>query len=145
MVSRVFFLEENGDPRLIPWQRYERLYFRDPAIRFPEYACRDVKGVHAVVELEDRTPLSIVETNFFVTYFDQDGRIDRERKLEAQRLLAKIRRDGSSGRDAGNMVIDITAKLLEKKYHRVFRWAPTEKEAARLEQQIEHILGISAR
>lgn len=99
-----------------------------------------MKGVHAVVEVEDGAPVSIIETNFFITYFGEDGGMDRERKLEAQRLLARTRADLQRRR--GDCVIDITRELSQKRFHRQFRWAPTGQEADRLEREIERILGI---
>lgn len=73
ITSRVFFIEENGDLRGSEWSRYEKLYFADPSVRFAEYSGRAVKGVHVVVELDEGVPVSLVQTNFFVTYFSEDG------------------------------------------------------------------------
>jgi hypothetical protein len=139
IVSRVFFIEENGGIRSIPWQRYERLYFGDTSAAFPELAGKAVKGIHVVVE--DRLPVSIVEINYFLTYFNDKGAIDQEKKREAQLLLARTRRDDVPAQQ-NDTVIDINPELSEKRYCREFRWTPTEKEADRLERQIEKILGI---
>ena len=58
----------------MPWSRYELLYKGDPSTRFPEYARKAVKCVSVVIELEDRI------ADFFITYFDESGRIDHARK-----------------------------------------------------------------
>lgn len=143
LASRVFFLEENGALKAIAWRAYERLCFGDPSAKFPEYAGKAVRGVHAVVEVENGVPVSIVEMNFFITYFGEDGGIDRDRNLEAQRLLARARRD--SPRTHENTVIDITRELSLKRFERQFRWTPAGKEADRLEREIEALLGIAKR
>lgn len=85
----------------------------------------------------------MIETNFFVAYVGNDGGVDQERKLEAQRLLARTRAD--SQRRHEDTVIDITCELSRKRYDRQFQWAPTGKEAARFEREIERILGIVKR
>jgi predicted transcriptional regulator len=102
-------------------------------------AGKAVKGIHVVVE--DRLPVSIVEINYFLTYFNDKGAIDQEKKREAQLLLARTRRDDVPAQQ-NDTVIDINPELSEKRYCREFRWTPTEKEADRLERQIEKILGI---
>lgn len=86
---RVFFLEEDGSLRNIPWQTYVSLYFGFPSVRFPEYSGKAVKCVHVVVELENRTPVSILESIFFITHFDRNGGINQEKKAERQRVAGE--------------------------------------------------------
>ena len=82
----MFFLEEDGSFRSIPWSKYLGLYQGDPSVRFPKYAQKAVKCVSVTLELEDRTPISILRTDFFVTYFNKSGGIDERKKEEALRL-----------------------------------------------------------
>jgi hypothetical protein len=86
---RVFFLEEDGSLRSIPWPTYVGLYSGFPAIRFPEYSGKAVKCVHVVVELENKVPVSILESIFFVTHFDKNGGMDQEKKVERQRIAGE--------------------------------------------------------
>ncbi len=88
--SRMFFFEEDGTLRSVPWSRYELLYKGDPSTRFPEYARKAVKCVSVVIEPEDRIAISVLRTDFFITYFDERGRIDRTRKEEAMRLAVNM-------------------------------------------------------
>jgi len=139
---RLFFLEEDGSLRDIPWPTYVGLYFEFPSIRFPEYAGKAVRCVHVMVELEDRTPVAIRERIFFVTYFNPDGRIDQEKKVERHRLAVAMQIHGLDGRDGKGVVIDMRPRLSEKRYDHEFRWKPTGKETKSLEQRIREALGI---
>jgi hypothetical protein len=138
---RVFFLEEDGSLRNVPWPTYVGLYFEFPSVRFPEYAGKAVKCVHVVVELEDRSPVAVLESIFFITHFNLDGGIDQEKKVERQRLATGMRVSSPDKRD-GKCVIDMRPRLSEKRYDHEFRWAPTTREAADLERRIEEALGI---
>jgi hypothetical protein len=137
---RVFFLEEDGSLRNIPWPTYVGLYFEFPSIRFPEYSGKAVKCVHVVVELEDKVPVAVMESIFFITHFNSMGGIDQEKKVERQRLATDMRIDG--GRKKGESVIDMRPKLSEKRYDHEFLWAPTTEETEDLEQRIEEVLGL---
>lgn len=138
---RVFFLEEDGSLRNIPWQTYVGLYFGFPSIRFPEYASKAVKCVHVVTELEDRTPVAILESVFFITHFSFEGGIDQEKKVERQRLATDMRGVNPDEREA-KCVIDMKPRLSERRYDHEFRWAPTTEESKDLERRIEEALGI---
>ena len=78
------------------------LYFEFPSIRFPEYSGKAVKCVHVVVELEDKVPVAIMESIFFITHFNSMGGIHQEKKVERQRLATDMRIDG--GRKKGEPV-----------------------------------------
>jgi hypothetical protein len=138
---RVFFLQEDGSLRNIPWPTYVSLYFGFPSVRFPEYSGRAVKCVHVVVELEERAPVSILESIFFITHFNMDGGIDQEKKVERQQLATNMR-GAIPGRREANGVIDMRPKLSEKRYDHEFRWAPTTEETQDLERQVEEALGM---
>lgn len=159
---RVFFLEEDGNLRNVPWQTYVGLYSGFPSVRFPEYSGKAVKCVHVVVELEDRAPVAILESVFFITHFDEDGRIDREKKVERQRIAgepealagqavpsgkgAPAGRPGTKGpRVAGHerkRVIDLLPRLAGKRRGTPSRWALTVEETENLERRVEELLNI---
>ena len=138
---RIFFLDEDGSLRNIPWQTYVGLYFEFPSVRFPEYAGKAVRCVHVVVELEDRVPVSILESVFFITHFNSDGGIDQEKKVERQRLATDMR-DAPERATHENCVIDMKPRLSEKRYDHEFRWAPTTEETESLERRIELALDM---
>ena len=128
--SRMFFFEEDGTLRSVPWSRYELLYKGHPPTRFPEYARKAVKCVSVVIELEDRIAISVLRTDFFITYFDERGRIDRARKEEAMRLAVNMTGPDLTEPDRGP-VIDAHQRLSAKRYRDQFRWTPTREEEAK--------------
>jgi hypothetical protein len=138
---RVFFVEDDGSLRNIPWPTYVGLYFESPSIRFPEYAGRAMRCVHVVIEMEDRRPVGLLESIFFITHFNAEGAMDQDKKVERQRLAVDIR-GGRSQRASGKSVIDMRPRLSEKRYDHVFRWNPTQEETADLERRIGEILGL---
>ena len=138
---RMFFFEEDGSLRSVPWGRYMRLYEGDPSVRFPEYAGKAVKCVSVVIELEDRIPLSVLRTDFFITHFDGRGRIDRTKKEEALRLAVNMA--GPDLTEPGHgPVIDAHQRLSAKRYRDRFRWTPTREEEAKIGRRIERMFTV---
>ncbi len=138
---RVFFVEDDGSLRNIPWPTYVGLYFEFPSIRFPEYAGKAVRCVHVVIEMADRKPVGLLESIFFITHFNAEGGMDQEKKVERQRLAVDIR-GGRSEKVSGKSVIDMRPRLSERRYDHEFRWSPTQVETAHLKQRIGEILGL---
>ncbi len=138
---RVFFVQDDGSLRMIPWATFVGLYFDFPSISFPEYAGRAVRSIHTVVELENKVPIQIVESLFFITHFDTRGKMDQQKKVERQRLTTAMgKRPYDEEPNKG--VIDLRPRLSEKRYDHEFRWNPTARENAQFLKQIEAILGI---
>jgi hypothetical protein len=108
---RVFFLEEDGSLRNVPWQTYVGLYFGFPSVRFPEYSGKAVKCVHVVVELEERVPIAILESVFFVTHFNAEGGIDQEKKVRRQRVAGDLKDSVYRAPRAGNVTVEGRASL----------------------------------
>jgi hypothetical protein len=136
---RVFFVEDNGSLRTIPWTTFVGLYFDFPSVRFPEYAGRAIRSIHTVVELRNKAPSRILKSVFFITHFDPNGKMDEQKKVERQKLTAIM---GANTSKAPQGVLDLKPRLSEKRYDNEFRWSPTAKETARYLEQIEEILGI---
>lgn len=137
--SRMFFLEEDGSFRSIPWSRYLGLYQGDPSVRFPEYAQKAVKCVSVLIELEDRTPISVIRTDFFVTYFDKFGGIDERKKEEALRLAVNMAGPDFVTEPRAESVIDASRRLYKKRYGDRFKWTPAAEERAKIERLIDKI------
>ena len=133
----MFFLEENGSFRPIPWSRYLGLYQGDPSVRFPEYARKAVKCVSVTLELEHRTPISVIRTDFFVTYFDRSGGIDEKKKEESLRLAVNMAGPDVETEPGAASVIDASQRLYKKRYGDQFKWTPAERERAKIERIIE--------
>jgi hypothetical protein len=135
--SRIFFFEDDGTLRSVPWSRYDRLYKRDPSVLFPEYAGKAVKCVSVVIELENRISLSVLRTNFFITHFDKRGLIDRTRKEEALRLAVNM--TGPDLSDPCGPVIDAHQRLSAKVYRDRFTWIPTREEEEKIERRLDRM------
>ena len=121
--SRMFFFEEDGTLRSMPWSRYMRLYEGDPSVRFHEYAGKAVKCVSVVIELKDRIPLSVLRTDFFITYFDGKGRMDQTKKEEALKLAVNMAGPDLTEPGQG-LVIDAHQRLSAKRYRDQLRMGP---------------------
>lgn len=164
---RVFFLEEDGSLRNVAWQTYVGLYFGFPSVRFPEYSGKAVKCVHAVVELEERVPVAILETVFFVTHFNREGGIDQEKKVRRQRVAGDqdgsayrvpqarnetVKGHAAAGRPGvrssravtgeGEHIIDLVPRLSERRHGKEFHWALTPEETEDLERRVRELLNI---
>ncbi len=139
--SRMFFVEEDGTLRSVPWSRYELLCKGHPSARFPGYAGKAVKCVSVVIELEDRIPISVLRLDFFITYFDGRGRIDRTAKEEALRLAVNMAGPDLSEPGRGP-VIDAHRRLSAKRYRDRFKWTPTREEGAKIERRIERMFAV---
>jgi len=138
---RIFFVDDSGALRDIPWPTYVGLYFDFPSIRFPEYASKAVKCVHVVVEMKDRVPVGLLESVFFITHFNGEGGMDQEKKVERQRLALDMR-EGRPEKRRGKDVIDMKPRLLERRYDLEFRWSPSKEEVDNYETRIAEILGL---
>jgi len=95
---QVFFVDDDGALRNIPWPTYVGLYFDFPSIRLPEYAGRAVRCVHVVVEMEDRVPVGMLESVFFLAHFNPEGGMDQDKLVERQRLAIDMQGSHTEGR-----------------------------------------------
>lgn len=143
MGFRVFFLEDNGFLRPIPWATFVGLYFNFPSISFPEYAGLAVRSIHTVVELENKVPVQILESLFFITHFDSHGAMDAQMKAQRQELALAMARS-PTGKEGTKGVINLNPRLMERQYDRQFRWQPTPGEMHDYLRQIEELLDIGS-
>jgi hypothetical protein len=94
-----------------------------------------------VIEMEDRVPVGMLESVFFLTHFNPEGGMDQDKKVERQRLAIGMRGSRREGRP-GRCVIDMRPRLLQRQHDHEFRWNPTQEEAAHYERRIAEILGL---
>jgi hypothetical protein len=92
-----------------------------------------------LIELEDRRPISVIRTDFFVTYFDKSGGIDERKKEEALRLAVNMAGPDLVTEPRVESVIDASQRLYKKRYGDRFKWAPAAEERAKIERLVDKI------
>jgi hypothetical protein len=137
---RVYFLGDDGSLRGIPWPLFVGLYAGISSISFPEYAKKNVKSVHVVIEMADGSPLEILETVFFLTYFDHHGHMGK--KTQTERVHIKPSYPVKPCSRESHKVLNFMPRLSPQHLVSGGFWSPTEEEAAGLVTQIKKQLGL---
>ena len=112
--ARMFFFEEDGALRSMPWGRYMRLYEGNP---------------------------SVLRTDYFITYFDGRGRVDHTKKEGALRLAVNMAGPDLTERGQGP-VMDAHRRLSAKRCRDRFKWTPTREEEAKIGRRIERMFAV---
>jgi hypothetical protein len=73
---RVFLVGDDDFLRRIPVGRYEKMLKADPKECLPEYAGKRVRHALVVLELVNRKPVKIIQTQYSYLSFDAEGKID---------------------------------------------------------------------
>lgn len=129
---RVFVIDDHGAIRRIPSAKYERLYHRDAAAVFPEYAGQIVRCAVGDVEIIDGRPTEIMALDYILLHFDGSGALDRNKEAKRERLADQIIRAMARATDRHPFAgLDHPAC---KRFSAEFGWMPTAETAAALSQ-----------
>ncbi len=131
---RVFFIDEDDSTIRTTLARFERLRNHDPKEQLPQYANKKIRFAMAVLEVEGKKPLSVVQIDYGYLSFDSEGRLD-PKYLEDEMRIAMgavpfISLPDSLDNTPKN-VINAQHKFAIKKYKNLFSWKPSpeiEKE-----------------
>ena len=105
--------------------RYERLFRQDLNECLPEYAGKRVRYVHVAVELENRTPIKVVMSQFSYLTFDTDGKIDQSSMEKEMRLGIEMVAPVLLGSQPEN-VVDARHRFAKKKFSDRYLWQPSQ-------------------
>ncbi len=137
---RVFFVTENGSIKRISFAKFDRLCNQDPKEQLPEYANKRIKYALTILEVQGRTPLSVIKIECCYLSFNSEGRLDPI-FLEDEMQIALDSMPTLSLNDEPTNVINAQHKFAIKKYKNQFTWEPNQK----IEREIyDLIFGKSA-
>lgn len=125
---RNFIFEETGHVRRIPQTRIDRLLRSEESI--PHQAGGRLKIATVFLEMRDRRPVSAFNYGFWLLHFDPLGYIDERKEFEGLRLAMNILTGRSVERNG--KVVDISARLYERRYRVEHTWTPTPEEWEKL-------------
>jgi len=123
---RIHFFHDDGVIKKIPYARFERLLSVDSIERFPHYAKKKMRCSMTYVELEHRVPARIMQTDFMIIPFAEDGSMDYEEFSRGDQLAFNMI-DILPAPKTDN-IIDISKRISRKRYLEEFTWKPTNKE-----------------
>jgi hypothetical protein len=121
---RNFVFEETGRVKRIPQTRIDRLLRSEESI--PRHAGERLRIATVFLEMRDRRPVSAFNYGFWLLHFDPLGYIDEKKEFEGLRLAMNILTGGGVERDG--KVLDISARLYERRYRVEHTWTPTPEE-----------------
>jgi hypothetical protein len=80
----------------------------------------------AVVQTQDRKLIAVRHVDYVLLPFGPDGRVDPVEQQRAHRLLAD--HISLAFGSVSEPVVDIGPYVASERYHREFRWTPTDAE-----------------
>ena len=132
---RIFFLGDDDTLERFPFARYERLLNGDPKEHLTEYAGKRVRCILAVVDLANRTPVSILRTECSYLNFDSGGKIDTAYIEKGSKMLF----DGMEpfpDEESPPEVVDARHRFARKRYENEYLWEPTQEIITKLMEAI---------
>ena len=124
--QRVFFIDGDRATR-IPLRRFEGLWKGEPGVRIPERAGQRVCCAIVYVEIYNRRPVGILNTDYMVLPFDSLGHLDPAEHQRQQALaLESVSRNLPRVSEA---VVEFGPHLAGRRYRDEFKWKPSEEQA----------------
>jgi len=123
---RIFFIGDDDTLVRFPFARYERLLDGDPKECIAKYAGKRVRYILAVVDLENRIPVSVLRTECSYLTFDSEGKIDTTYIEKGSRMLF----DGMEpfqDEESPPEVVDARHRFVRKRYENEYIWEPTQE------------------
>ena len=123
---RVFLIDDNDSLQRLSMARYQRLVDGESGERLPQYAGKRVRCAMVYLEVEGRTPQSIIRIDYTIMPLDEKGRIDRSEEEKEMRLIAEFMSPLSSifEEERTGKIVDARSQFAKKRYEQEFRWAP---------------------
>ena len=123
---RVFLIDDNDSLQRLSMARYQRLIDGELGERLPQYAGKRVRCAMVYLEVERRTPQSIIRIDYTIMPLDEKGRIDRSEQEKEMRLIAEFMSPLSSifEEERTGKIVDARSQFAKKRYEQEFRWAP---------------------
>ncbi len=123
---RVFLIDDNDSLQRLSMARYQRLVDGESGERLLQYAGKRVRCAMVCLEVERRTPQSIIRIDYTIMPFDKKGRIDRSEQEKEMRLIAEFMSPLSSifEEERTGKIVDARSQFAKKRYEQEFRWAP---------------------
>lgn len=128
---RVFCYSATAELKAVPLALASQMYSILSPPRVPELAGTSARFMEIAVELQDRKPVRIIRTNYYLLRFDAAGVPDSGRL--AREMIAAVdwawMRRNQENR-ARQTVIDAEGRFK----HRGARWVPTSSEKRQIEE-----------
>ena len=132
---RIFLVNDDDSIKRIPLARFERLIRRDPDERLPQYSGERVRYAEVVVEFDQRKPVRILRTQYFIMSFDSEGRIDVAEQ-EKESMLAMDALPPYNIDQQPSQIIDARHRFAKKRFDNKYRWSPTPEIEASIVEAI---------
>ncbi len=130
---RVFLIGDDDSLRSLPLRRYERMLKADPKECLPGYAGKRVRYALVVLELVNRKPEKIIQTQYSYLSFDAEGKIDFTEFEKQARLVMEVVGSLDSKQKHGRIIF-VGHRFARKRFQDLYRWTPNpELEAAIVE------------
>ena len=123
---RVHFFDDELGIKRIPHAKFDRMYEGKSDEALPAYAGKRVKCAMSFLDLENRKPLRIRHTSYFIVAFDPDGKVDSEEIDRASHLAVSSLDFGKLNRQ--DNVLDLSPRIAQRKYKEGYIWEPTGDE-----------------
>ena len=132
---RIFFVNDYDSLKRIPLARYERLLKGDPEVRFEEYANKRVRYALIILEIVNRKPVDIIQTQYSILSFDSNGRIDAGEFEKEIHLGLQMLPPAKADLSFLN-VVDARDRFAKKSFHDKLIWTPTKEIETRIMKAI---------
>jgi hypothetical protein len=120
---RVYLVGDDDSLRRLPLRLYERMLKADPKESIPEYAGKRLRYALVFLEVLDRKPVEVIQTQYSYLSFDTEGKIDQS-EYEKQARLAMEVVDSSDSRPQKGRIIFARHRFAEKRIRDQYHWIP---------------------
>ncbi len=126
IACQVFFVDDNDSLQRIPMARLNRLLHFDRRESFPPYAGKCIRCAMVFLEVAGRQVLSIMNINYFLLRFNEQGRIDKKEWEKGIRLGIDLL-PSILNEENPKKVIDAQHRFARRRYEHEFKWKPSRK------------------
>lgn len=128
--TRYYLLEEGGALKRVARRVVDGLAFGTDAI--PDYAGTRQRVVQVLVDVEDRTPIQILDVTGTFWNFDDKGRIDLSLRRSTGEWLDFAWSRNARGNKGDGRVVDLVPELRRKELYAKHRWTVSQEDVDRI-------------
>lgn len=122
--TRYILVDQNDEVIRLRNSLFERLWKQSQDAVLARFAGDRVRWAEVIVEIQERKPVSILRVVFGYLYFDQEGRLDRDRINQDNVLKMEAAGIGAIASKRTDSVIDASARFAARRRDHEAIWQP---------------------
>lgn len=123
---RHLLVDQNDEVLRLSNRSFEALWEKSPGCALPQFAGHRVRWAEAAVKMQNRQPVTILRVVYCYLYFDDEGRLDRDRAMKDGALMMEAGIESIALNRSGS-VIDASSRFAARRRDHEAVWKPSWK------------------